>query len=114
MRQRGWICRCIPNRDPSLLNGLGSRCRTSTLPISQAVPGDIAVQDGTDPANGMNHVGICMDNQCSTVLSNAGTTGTLCGTTNTTMSNNGYNYPSSATTTFYHITIGPGFPAGGS
>lgn len=71
---------------------------------SNAVQGDIAVQYGTDPINGMNHIGICENNGCTVVLSNAGSIGELCGETNAAMSNNGYNYDATKTPTFYHIS----------
>ena len=51
----------------------------------------------------MNHIGICENKGCATVLSNAGSIAELCGETNATMSNNGYTYPANLQPTFYHI-----------
>jgi len=74
----------------------------------KTVAGDIVVQDGGDPVNGMNHIGICQWDHCAggdkAVLSNSGSTAKFCGETNVTMSNPGYGYPSNQTPTFYHIT----------
>jgi hypothetical protein len=43
--------------------------------------GDLTVQDGTRPAEGMQHIGFCESQFCQSALSNSGSSGTLCNST---------------------------------
>lgn len=70
---------------------------------ADTVAGDLVVQDGNDPVKGMNHIGFCTDRGCSIVISNEGGKGLLCGYTDVTMSDPGYDYPRDQTPTFYRL-----------
>lgn len=94
---------CSPDWVPDVVQALLAGGYGEQVNSSKAVQGDLVVQDGGDAVNGMNHIGICENTPCTSVLSNAGTSGTLCGETNTAFSNNGYTYPQNLTPTFYHI-----------
>jgi hypothetical protein len=81
------------------------------VPASSAGPGDIVVQ-GMDPNTmqqvpgpdgGMNHVGVCVDGGCGTVLSNGTTPGTFATLSGPTFSNLSANYSSSYPFTIFHF-----------
>lgn len=46
-------------------------------PPNALLQGDVVVQDGYDPINGQNHIGLCDNNGCSLAISNASHSGTL-------------------------------------
>ena len=104
---RGWYPAashtCSTTWVPDVVQSLIGQGYGTKVSQQQAMQGDIVVQDGGDAVNGMNHIGICEDTPCTTVLSNMSSTGRLCGETNVTMSNNGYDYDPTQTPTFYHI-----------
>jgi hypothetical protein len=56
----------VPSMVEAFDNGQGKR-----LEQSQVKRGDIAIANGTDYENGLWHIGICMTDQCSLVLSNS-------------------------------------------
>ena len=75
----------------------------SQVTANSSLGGDIVVQDGNDAINGMNHIGFCDNQGCTSVLSNFGSTGQLCGPTNATFSNNGFNYNPNQAPTYYRV-----------
>jgi hypothetical protein len=56
----------VPSIVEDLDKGKGKR-----LDQKQSIRGDIAISNGTDYANGLWHIGICMNDGCSLVLSNS-------------------------------------------
>jgi hypothetical protein len=56
----------VPSMVEAFDNGQGRR-----LEQSQTRRGDIAIANGTDYENGLWHIGICMTDRCSLVLSNS-------------------------------------------
>lgn len=56
----------VPSMVEDFDNGQGKR-----LEQSQTRRGDIAIANGTDYENGLWHIGICMNDRCSLVLSNS-------------------------------------------
>ncbi len=81
---------------------------TAFTDSSKAVAGDLAIQDvnGMDGSGGNNHIGICMDNGCHTVLSNGSTPGAF-----VAMSDNTFNqlepnfYLRTYTTGYIHFQL---------
>jgi hypothetical protein len=73
------------------------------VPPNALLQGDIAVQDGTDPINGMNHIGFCDNAGCSQTISNADSIGQLCGVSNASYSSQGYVWSPNLQPTFYRI-----------
>ena len=79
------------------------------IPISQSMPGDIDIEQGNDPIRGENHIGICLKQGCTQVLSNSGSAyrsgphGAYCAKTKPNMSDTGFDYPANAEPYVYRV-----------
>ncbi len=56
----------VPSIVEDLDNGKGKR-----IDQTQTIRGDIAIANGTDYTNGLWHIGICMNDSCTLILSNS-------------------------------------------
>lgn len=86
----------VPSIVADLDKGQGKR-----IDQKQAVRGDIAIANGTDYTNGHWHIGICMNDGCSLILSNSPFQSEFSWLTGTTFEGAFDQYPGK--TTFYRI-----------
>lgn len=95
----------LTNSVPSFVKACNAGLQgCNQIPPEAAGAGDIAVQDGNDPNNGQNHMGVCLNAGCSSVLSNnsSGThKGQMCWQSGPTFSPT---YSNGKQPTFYRIT----------
>ncbi|PZO45085.1 MAG: hypothetical protein DCF19_00915 [Pseudanabaena frigida] len=86
----------VPSIVEDLDNGKGKR-----IDRKQTIRGDIAIANGTDYTNGLWHIGICMNDSCSLVLSNSPFKSEFSWLTNSNFDGAFDSYPGK--TTFYRI-----------
>ncbi|MEA5477345.1 hypothetical protein VB774_06905 [Pseudanabaena galeata UHCC 0370] len=86
----------VPSMVEDLDNGKGKR-----IDQNQSIRGDIAISNGTDYEKGLWHIGICMNDGCSLVLSNSPFKSEFSWLTNSNFDGAFDRYPGK--TTFYRI-----------